>query len=182
MRDTYLADIVRTFLNYRTLAERAVAQVRDEDLGVALDSEGNSIAVLMQHLGGNLHSRFTDFLTSDGEKPHRDRDAEFLAVDGRTLLEARWNVGWDAVLRTLDALTPADLDRTVYIRGEAFLVPEALSRAVTHAAYHVGQIVLLARHFAGPAWKTLSIPRGRSREFGTGTFKQQFVPPVDGRA
>lgn len=181
MRETYLIDIVRTFRNYRALAERAIAQVADDDLGVALDGEGNSIAVLMQHVGGNLQSRFRDFLTSDGEKPDRDRDAEFEAPvsAARADLLARWDAGWATALRALEALEPADLDRTVHVRGEAFLVPEALSRSVTHTAYHVGQIVLLAKHHAGSGWATLSIPKGRSREHGTGRFKQQFVPPPD---
>jgi hypothetical protein len=178
MRETYLADIVRAYRNYRTLAEKAIAQVADDQLGVALDAEGNSIAVLMQHVGGNLRSRFADFLTADGEKPDRHRDAEFEppAATDRAALLARWNEGWATAMGAIEALTPDDLDRTVRIRGEAFKVPEALSRSVTHTAYHVGQIVLLAKHFSGEQWTSLSIPKGQSRQFGTGTFKQGIVP------
>jgi hypothetical protein len=177
MREAYLADIARTFRNYRSLADKALAQVSDEQLGVALDPDDNSLAVIMQHVAGNLRSRFRDFLTSDGEKPDRDRDAEFEAgpID-RAALFANWNDGWDVALHAIDALTPADLDRTVHIRREGFLVPEALSRSVTHTAYHVGQIVFLAKHLKAAEWTTLSIPKGRSKEYGTGSFKQGIVP------
>lgn len=178
MRESYLKDIARAYRNYRSLADKAVAQVDDAQLGVALDADDNSLAVLMQHVAGNLRSRFSDFLTSDGEKPDRDRDAEFEAgptVD-RAALMTRWNAGWDVALSAIDALTPADLDRTVRIRNESFLVPEALSRSVTHTAYHVGQIVFLAKHLAGANWTSLSIPKGKSREVGTGTFKHGIVP------
>ena len=184
MRDIYLTDVRRTFRNYRRLAEAAIAQVSDGQLGATLDRRGakdtedNSIAVIMQHIGGNLRSRFTDFLTTDGEKPDRNRDAEFesgASVDREALL-ARWNAGWDAALSAIDGLTEADLDRTVYVRSEAFAVPEALSRSVTHTAYHVGQIVFIAKHFAAEHWKSLSIPKGKSAEHGTGTFKQGITP------
>ena len=178
MREIYLADLRRTFRNYRRLADAAVAQVSDAQLGTALDGDGNSIAVIMQHVAGNLRSRFTDFLTADGEKADRNRDAEFEsdgAVD-RAALMAQWNAGWDVVLSAVDGLTPDDLERTVYIRKEAFVVPEALSRSVTHTAYHVGQIVFLAKHFAGPDWTSLSIPKGKSREHAIGTFKKDIVP------
>ena len=178
MHETYLADIVRAYRNYRTLAEKAIAQVSDDHLATALDEEGNSIAVLMQHVGGNLRSRFADFLTADGEKPDRNRDAEFESPQAtdRAALLARWNEGWATALQAIEGLTPADLDRTVRIRGESFMVPEALSRSITHTAYHVGQIVLLAKHFAGQGWSSLSIPKGQSRQFGTGTFKEGIVP------
>lgn len=185
MRDTYLTDTRRTFRNYRRLAEAALAQVSDAHLGATIDgqpaapdADDNTIAVIMQHVGGNLRSRFTDFLTTDGEKPDRNRDAEFESsgsVD-RTALLARWNEGWDVALATLDALTEADLDRTVYVRSEGFLVPEALSRAVTHTAYHVGQIVYIAKHFAGANWRSLSIPKGKSAAHAVGSFKQDIIP------
>lgn len=178
MREVYLADIVRAFRNYRALAEKALSQVSDEQLGIALDADGNSIAVILQHVSGNLRSRFSNFLTSDGEKPDRNRDAEFepAAMVDRSALLARWNEAWAVALGAIEALTPADLDRTVHIRGEAFLVPEALSRSVTHTAYHVGQIVYLAKHFAGASWSTLSIPKNQSAEHRHGTFKQGIVP------
>lgn len=175
--ETYLIDVRRTYRNYRTLAERAVAQVTDEQLHRALDPEDNSVAVIMQHVAGNLRSRFRDFLTADGEKPDRNRDTEFeVRASTRDALLAEWNAAWDIVLGELDALTPTDLERTVCIRQEAFAVAEALNRSVTHTAYHVGQIVFLAKHFAGANWTSLSIPKGRSAAFGTGTFKNGIVP------
>ena len=170
----YLKDIRRTYRNYRTMTERALAQVSDDQLGRALDSEDNSIAVIMQHVAGNLRSRFRDFLTSDGEKPDRNRDAEFEPhITDRAALLADWNDAWNIVTRELDSLTPDDLVRTVHIRGEAFAVVEALNRSVTHTAYHVGQIVFLAKHLAGAAWQSLSIPKGKSADFAVGSFKQQ---------
>jgi uncharacterized damage-inducible protein DinB len=178
MQATYLTDIRRSYRNYRTLAERAIAQVSDEQLTRALDDGDNSIAVVMQHVAGNLRSRFRNFLTEDGEKPDRNRDAEFEAhrSASREALMAEWNGAWDLVLAELDALTPEDLERTVHIRHEAFAVLEALNRSVTHTAYHVGQIVFLAKHFAGAAWSSLSIPKGKSADYGTGTFKKGIVP------
>ena len=138
----------------------------------------NSIAILVKHVGGNLRSRFTDFLTTDGEKPTRNRDDEFeMPVQAsRAEILGWWESGWSATLATLDALTEADLDRTIHIRGEAFLVVEALNRSITHTAYHVGQIVLMAKHLAGPHWATLSIPKGRSSEHAVGRYKEGMVP------
>jgi len=177
MREAYLKDIRRTYPKYRELAESAIAQVSDNDLHVALDAEDNSIAVVMQHVAGNLRSRFSGFLNSDGEKADRNRDAEFENQPGvdRAGLLARWNAAWDIVLGELDALREEDLERTVRIRHEPFTVVEALNRSVTHTVYHVGQIVFLAKHLAGTGWKSLSIPRGRSAEYGIGTFKQDTV-------
>jgi hypothetical protein len=177
-RQAYLRDIARTYRNYKTLGDRAIAQVSDDDLHTALDGEGNTMAVLVKHLAGNLSSRFTEFLTTDGEKPTRDRDAEFEmpARASRSELLQWWESGWSVALGAIDALAPADLDRTIYIRAEPFLVVESLDRLAAHAAYHVGQIVFLAKHFAGAQWTTLSIPRGRSREMAQGTFKQGIVP------
>jgi hypothetical protein len=158
---------------YRDLGERAIAQVTsDADLHRQLDGDSNSIAVIVKHIGGNLRSRFTDFLTTDGEKPDRNRDSEF-EIEGapsRDRLLRWWNDGWDVALESIGSLKPDDLERTVTIRGEELLVVEALNRSVTHIAYHVGQIVYLARHFASGAWQTLSIPRGRSAEAGKGPF------------
>jgi hypothetical protein len=177
-RRSYLVDIARTYRNYKMLGERAVAQVSDADLHVQLDPDANSIAVIVKHLAGNLRSRFSDFLTSDGEKPTRDRDGEFEmpALVSRDELLQWWESSWAVTLSAIDALTPADLDRTVYIRQEGFMVVESLNRLAAHAAYHVGQIVLLAKHFAGPNWTSLSIPKNRSREVGKGQFKQGIVP------
>jgi Protein of unknown function (DUF1572) len=174
----YLRDIVRTFRNYKTLGERAIAQTPDADLHTLLDPEANSIAVIVKHVAGNLRSRFADFLTTDGEKPDRHRDAEFEMSGPATRDEilAWWTGGWDAALTSITALAPDDLDRVVLIRGEEFAVTEALNRAAAHIAYHVGQIVMLAKHFAGPDWKSLSIPKGRSADYARGRFKQGIVP------
>ena len=178
LASAYLRDIVRTFRNYRTLGERALAQVADEQLFVVLGEESNSLAVIVNHVAGNLRSRFTDFLTSDGEKPGRNRDAEFEAppYGTRTDLQAAWNAAWTVTMAAVESLAPEDLSRTIYIRREAFLVVEALNRSATHTAYHVGQMVFLAKQFAGAQWTSLSIPRGRSADFGLGQFKQGIVP------
>ena len=176
---SHLADIVRTFRNYRALGERAMAQVSDEDLHRVLDPDSNSIALIAKHVGGNLRSRFRDFLTSDGEKPDRNRDTEFevAGVPTRDDVTRWWDDGWSVAIGSLEALTTADLERTVTIRSEPFLVVEALNRAAAHVAYHVGQIVFLAKHFAGDKWSSLSIPKGKSAEHMKGTFKQGIVPP-----
>ena|SRR5579872_5064840 len=191
MREKYLNDIRRSYRNYRALAERAVAQISDEQFhwpvaaGVSprgdttpYDESDNTVAVIMQHIAGNLRSRFRDFLTADGEKPDRNRDGEFESRPSRdrAAIMAEWNGAWDIVLGELDRLGPEDLERTVHIRHEGFAVIEALNRSVTHTAYHVGQIVFLAKHLAGAQWTSLSIPKGRSAEYGTGTFKQHIVP------
>ncbi len=156
----YLREALRALRQYKDLGDRALGQVPPACLTHTLDAEANSIAVLVKHLAGNMRSRFTDFLTSDGEKPTRDRDAEFEA-DGATPDQVRgwWEEGWRAVFAAVEPLAPADLERTVTIRGESLSVLEAINRALTHYAYHVGQIVLLAKHFGGDAWQTLSIPR-----------------------
>lgn len=178
MREAYLGDILRTYRNYKALGEKAIAQVhRDEDLHVQLDPGSNSIAVIIKHLSGNLRSRLRDFLTTDGEKPDRQRDAEFEMPERvlRTELLRWWDEAWAIALGALDALNPEDLERTIYIRGEALLVIEALNRNATHTAYHVGQIVYLARHFAAQDWKSLSIPKGKSAEYAKGDFKAKGI-------
>jgi hypothetical protein len=168
----YLKDIPEQFRKLKGLADKAVAQVRDEDLLVNLDAESNSLAQLLQHMGGNLRSRFTDFLTSDGEKPDRDRDREFEVKPetARAGLLARWESGWSALFGALDGLTEGDLTKTVLIRAEPHTVVRALDRALSHAAYHVGQIVFLAKHLASDRWQTLSVPRGGSKEFNERMF------------
>jgi len=168
----YLKDVPEQFQKLKDLADRALAQVRDDDLFTVLDAESNSLAVLMQHVGGNLRSRFTAFLTSDGEKPDRNREAE-LSVAPRTTrldLEARWETGWGALFVALAELAEEDLTRTVAIRAEPHTVVRAIDRSLTHVAYHVGQIVLLARHSVGGAWQTLSIPRGGSQALNERMF------------
>ncbi len=173
-----LADLARTFRNYKTLGDRALAQVPDADLHTLVDPDANSIALIVKHLAGNLRSRFSDFLTTDGEKPDRDRDAEFEMPEqvSREFIVGWWDDAWAVALGSVESLTADDLQKTVTIRGEPFLVIEALNRLTTHAAYHVGQMVLLAKHFAGPQWKSLSIPKGMSRHAMKGTFKRGIIP------
>jgi hypothetical protein len=159
----YIDDVRSQFQKLKKLAEDALAQIGDDQLVVALDPEANSIAVIMKHMAGNLRSRFTDFLTTDGEKPDRNRDGEF-EIGGRpdrSAIMADWNSGWSRLFATLDALTPDDLLRDVYIRKERHSVIQALDRQLTHHAYHVGQIVFLAKHFKSAQWTSLTIPRRR---------------------
>ena len=159
----YLEDVRAQFRKLKKLAEDALAQVTDDELVVPLDAESNSLAVIMKHMAGNLRSRFTDFLTTDGEKPDRNRDGEF-EIDrnpGRADVLADWESGWSRLFETLDALTPDDLLQNVLIRGERHSVIQALDRQMTHHAYHVGQIVFLAKHLRSTDWKNLSMPRRR---------------------
>jgi hypothetical protein len=179
----YLADTLRAFRMYKKLGDAAIAQVAaDADLGRQIDPGSNSIAVIVKHIGGNLKSRFTDFLTTDGEKPDRDRDAEFemAAPVSRAEILEWWESGFAVAIRAIESLEPSDLTRTVHIRREPFLVIEALNRLVTHLAYHVGQIVYVARHLSGERWTTLSIPKGQSRNYGVGTFKDGTLPRKPG--
>jgi hypothetical protein len=149
---------------YKQLAEAALAQVDEDDFFQRLGPESEPLAILVKHVGGNLRSRWRDFLTTDGEKPDRQRDTEFELAPGETreVLMQRWETGWRHCLETLDSLSPADVTGTVTIRGEPLSVIDATHRSLAHTAYHVGQIVLLAKHLAGPRWRTLSIPRGGS--------------------
>ena len=167
LADAYLRNIVRTYRTYKEMAERAIEQVpSEEDLNRELDESSNSIAIIVKHMSGNLRSRFRDFLTSDGEKPDRNRDTEFESEKpaSREQVLRWWNDAWQIAMGSIEALSADDLERTVRIRGDDLLVVEALNRSVTHAAYHVGQIVYLARHCAGANWKTLSIPKRRPSE------------------
>jgi Protein of unknown function (DUF1572) len=160
----YLASVLKTYRTYKDMGDRAIAQVQsDDELNLQIGPESNSIAIIIKHVGGNLRSRFRDFLTSDGEKPDRNRDAEFEndTTPGRSQILGWWQSGWDAALASIEALKPDDLARTITIRGEKLVVVEALNRSVTHTAYHVGQIVYLARHFVSEDWKTLSIPKAK---------------------
>lgn len=152
---------------HKRMGEAAMSQLRDEDFFVTLDPESNSIAILAKHLAGNMHSRFTDFLTSDGEKPDRFRDREFEVTSATTRAEVMtwWKDGWAVVLTAIEALKPEDVMRTVTIRDEPHTVLQAINRQIAHYAQHTGQIVFLAKHLRSSEWKTLSIPRGRSEEF-----------------
>jgi hypothetical protein len=162
----YLEEARRLFRMYKQMAESAMAQVAEADLFRQLDNESNSIAIIAKHISGNLRSRWTDFLTTDGEKPDRHRDSEFeQAAARREDVMAPWEVGWNAALSALDSLSGGDLERTVYIRGQGHSVLKAIQRSLTHTASHVGQIVFLSKHLCGARWKTLSIPRGKSEEF-----------------
>ena len=163
---SYLEDSLALFRYYKSLAERAIAQVTDQQLFATLDEEGNSIGIVVKHMAGNMRSRWTDFLTTDGEKPDRGRDSEFVdpPATRKALLDV-WEDGWARVFRALEPLSDADLGRTVTIRGEEHSVMQAVNRQMAHYAYHVGQIVLLAKHFAHDRWQTLSVPRNRSAEF-----------------
>ncbi|HVE57848.1 MAG TPA: DUF1572 family protein [Pyrinomonadaceae bacterium] len=164
--ENYKTDTIEAFRNYKKLAERAIEQVTDDEYFRVIDEESNSIAVVVKHLGGNLRSRWTDFLTTDGEKADRDRDSEFVAeTDTREALDALWETGWNALFGTLEALRVEDFSRTVKIRGEDYSVVRAMNRSLAHTAYHVGQIAFLAKHFRASGWKTLSVPRGQSGEF-----------------
>jgi hypothetical protein len=168
-----------SFRYHKNLADRAIAQVADDALHRPLDPNTNSIAVIMKHVAGNLRSRWTEFLTSDGEKPWRDRDDEFVdTISSRQELVAAWDEGWRCVLVALEALSESDLGRTVTVRGEPHSVALATERSLAHTSYHVGQIVLLARHWAGDVWETLTIPRGGSaahnqKAWGAGDYAQR---------
>ena len=160
---SYIQDSLRLFQYYKSLADKAMAQIEDEQLWAVLDDEANSIAVIVKHLAGNMRSRFTDFLTSDGEKPDRRRDEEFVdpPATREALLES-WEAGWACLFKTLASLAESDLAKKITIRGEAHSVMQAINRQVAHYGYHVGQIVLLAKHLNHAGWHSLSVPRGQS--------------------
>jgi hypothetical protein len=163
---SYLEDSLSLFAYYKKLAERATAQVPDDRLFTCIDGESNSIAVIVKHMAGNMRSRWTDFLATDGEKPSRNRDSEFEDPPAtRADLLALWESGWACLFSALQPLTDADLARTVTIRGEAHSVMQAINRQLAHYPHHIGQIVLLAKHFAHENWQTLSVPRKGSAEF-----------------
>jgi len=162
----YLEEAVRQFRGLKKVADRALAQTAPADFFIALDRGSNSIALLVKHLAGNMRSRWTDFLTSDGEKPDRRRDSEFEIEPGdtRESLERRWDEGWRLLFSAIEPLTSEDFRGTVLIRGKPHSVVRAINLQVAHYAYHVGQLIFLAKHFAGSRWETLSIPRGKSEE------------------
>jgi len=165
----YFDDSLSALRAYKKLAEKAIAQMQDEEFFVTLDEESNSVAVVMKHMAGNMISRWTDFLTSDGEKPNRHRDMEFVIEPETTKDDvlAYWERGWACVFEALEPLRPEDFEKTVMIRGEEHTIVQAINRQLMHYAYHIGQIVFLAKHFRSAEWKSLSIPRNRSAEFNT---------------
>jgi hypothetical protein len=163
---SYMEDSISLFRYYKKLGEGAMEQVPDEQLFAALDEEMNSIAIIVKHVAGNMRSRWTDFLTSDGEKPDRNRDSEFVAPPAtREDLLRLWNEGWSRVFEALEPLSDSDLERKVMIRGEPHSVMQAINRQIAHYSYHIGQIVFLAKHFNGSDWKSLTVPRNKSAEF-----------------
>ncbi len=169
----FVSASINAFEANKRLADGAVAQTPDDKLHVSLDKNTNSIAVMMTHVAGNLTSRWTDFLTTDGEKPGRNRDGEFVESElSRAELVAIWERGWNCLLKTLKSLKPVDFEKTVLIRGDAHSVPLALEKSLGHTCYHVGQIVQVARIHAGENWKVLTVPRGRSEEFNKAHWGQ----------
>jgi hypothetical protein len=173
----YLEEVRRQMRGYKRLAEGAMAQLEDADFMVRLDPEANSVAILVKHMAGNMRSRFTDFLSSDGEKPNRFRDQEFELTSESTRAEVMnlWEAGWACVFAAIEGLKPEDVMRTVTIRGEPHTVLQAMNRQIAHYAHHTGQIVFLAKHLRSNTWKSLSIPRGKSEEFKTVAPKPQVV-------
>jgi Protein of unknown function (DUF1572) len=163
----YLADTITTFRAYKKLAEKALDQLQENEYFITIDEESNSVAVIMKHLAGNMMSRWTEFLTTDGEKPDRHRDMEFVIEPETSKSEVMeyWERGWQRTFETMEALQPEDLLRTVMIRGEAHTVVQAINRQLAHYPYHIGQIVFLAKHFRSSGWKSLSIPKNKSAEF-----------------
>ena len=181
LEDTYLAEATEQFRHLKKIADTAIAQVPDDDFFRAPDSESNSIALIVKHIAGNLRSRWTDFLTTDGEKPDRHRDREFETTDddSREALLKQWESGWALVFETMVGLTPADLGKTVLIREEPHSVLKAIQRQLTHNAYHVGQIVFLAKQLRSADWQTISIPRGKTEEFNA-KMRERFRGTTQG--
>lgn len=163
----YLEDSIKSFHAYKKLTQKALDQVSEEEFFITLDEEANSVAVIMKHMAGNMLSRWTDFLTTDGEKPDRNRDMEFVieSKTGKDDVVAYWEKGWQAVFTALEPLGVEDLERKVMIRGEEHTVIQAINRQLMHYAYHIGQIAFLAKHFRSTEWKSLSIPRNKSADF-----------------
>lgn len=163
----YIDEAFRSLRGHKRLADGAIAQLSDEQFFAVPDAESNSVAITIKHMAGNMRSRFTDFLTADGEKPDRNRDQEFVIAPDATRAQilAVWEQGWHLVFDTLNGIGPEDLGHTITIRGEPHTVLQAINRQVTHYAYHVGQIVYLSKHWKGAEWKTLSVPRGQSEQF-----------------
>lgn len=163
----YFDDALSALRAYKKLADKAIAQLKDEEFFITLDEEANSVAVIMKHMAGNMFSRWTDFLTSDGEKPNRNRDMEFVIEAQTTKADVidYWERGWKCVFDALDPLRPEDFEKTVKIRGEEHTIVQAINRQLMHYSYHIGQIVFLAKHFRSADWQSLSIPRNRSAAF-----------------
>lgn len=173
MANNYLSSAIQQFTQYKALAEKTFSQLSDEQLFWQYNKESNSIATIVKHLRGNMLSRWTDFLTSDGEKKWRTRDAEFVNdIKDRATLLFQWNEGWDCLFHTLRGLTEDDLGTTIYIRNEGHTVTEAINRQLTHYASHVGQIIFIGKMLAGSQWQTLSIAPGNSKQYNKEMFSR----------
>ncbi len=174
MDTTLLHSYQKQFAYYRHLGEKTMAQLTDAELFVEATAGANSVAIIVKHLSGNMKSRWTDFLTTDGEKPWRNRDAEFVAdFADRAALEKAWREGWEELEKAVGELQPAQLAAVIYIRNEGHLVVEALNRQLAHYAYHVGQMVLLGKQLKGEAWQSLSIPKGKSADYNARKFREE---------
>ncbi len=180
----YLDDALQTFRDYKKLAERAFTQLDDADFFRTIDDESNSIAVIIKHMAGNMLSRWTDFLTSDGEKPNRQRDMEFVMLPetSRADMLAFWEKGWQCLFNAIGPLTPDDLMRTVPIRGQDHTVVQAINRQISHYSNHIGQIVYLAKHFKSKDWQTLSVPKNKSAEFNAFLEEKMKASAAAGRS
>lgn len=164
--ENYLSDAIASFRNYKKLAERAIEQISDEEFFRQIDEESNSIAIIIKHIAGNLKSRWTDFLTTDGEKDFRDRDSEFIAEsETRESLMRFWEEGWQILFNELGSLKAEDFEKKITIRQQPHSICEAINRQLAHYAYHIGQITFLAKHFRASEWKTLSVPKNKSAQF-----------------
>ncbi len=176
----YLEEAARQLRGHKRMGEGAMSQLTEEEMFRTIDPESNSVAIIVKHLAGNMRSRFTDFLTTDGEKPDRHRDTEFI-LDSNTTREdvmRWWEQGWNTVFRALSSLGPEEVTRTVLIRNEPHTVLQAINRQIAHYAQHIGQIVFLAKHLKSSEWKTLSVPRGKSEEFNKGGLKLNYSKGV----
>jgi hypothetical protein len=164
--ENYLRDAIESFRNYKKLADKSMEQVSDEEFFKQIDEESNSIAVIIKHISGNQISRWTDFLTTDGEKDFRNRDSEFIVEsDTRESLLAYWERGWKVLFAAIEPLNVEDFEKTITIRGQKHTICEAINRQLTHYSYHIGQIAFLAKHFRSKDWKTLSVPKNKSNDF-----------------
>jgi len=176
MEENYLVDIRKLFAYYKTLGEGAMQQVSEKDLFWQYDSNSNSIAIIVKHISGNMLSRWTNFLSSDGEKKWRDRDNEFdYDLGSQKELMGVWNKGWDCLFDTLDSLQPSDLQKTIYIRNTGHSVSEALNRQLAHYAAHIGQIIFLSKMISKEKWQSLSIPKGASKDFNKVKFSKNTI-------
>ena len=174
INNSYLESVTKQFLYYKTLGEKAIEQLEPEQLFVAVNEDTNSIATIIQHLSGNMLSRWTDFLTTDGEKEWRNRDREFEAsLNSKEEVLALWNKGWDCFFNALHSVTPNELSTIIYIRNEGHTVVEAINRQLAHYPYHIGQIVFYAKILKQSEWNSLSIPKNKSNSYNADKFSKE---------